>query len=281
LEGVHTVLSVLKILDPQQMQESHLNLLRAAVATGTVRRFSPSDYSLGPITHATVDLLAHKSMLLKACQGLAEQQGNNVEIAQFENGMFMEYLAQSFQNSECVTPSGVTRREELLSGLEDDLLRSYIDVAHGVLLIPTTDAGEPARFTITRIVDIGKFVAAALDLPAGSWDESDGILGMSGCTVTFEEIRRILREETNAPEIKEEVVTREDCLREVARFDEELSKGFSVEALKGKMVAQMEAATCNGRVGETVIEPMLNRLCSEVEVTDLRAYLSEVWGRKK
>lgn len=260
------------------MESSHLNLLKASFSVGTVQRFAPSDFSLGPITHKTVDLLAHKSALLKACQDLTAKHGNSIEIAQFQNGMFMQYLAQNLPDPDAQSVDGKgTRKEVLQSGLDDDLMLEYIDVANGTLAIPTMDSGEPAQITITSIEDIGKFVAAAIDLPKGEWHD---FLGMAGTTVTFADVRKILSDNTIAPKIVDRVVTKNDCEKIENEFDKELEKGFSVEALKGKMVAQMEKAACGGRVGESVIEGKLNELCPQVKATDLKQYLKEVWGER-
>ena len=136
LQGVHTVLSCLKIVDPSQMQTSHLNLLHASIATGAVKRFSPCDFSLGPRTHKTVDLLANKSTLLKACQDLITEHASDIEVAQFQNGMFMQYLAQKLPDPYKPAASGDTRKEALLCNLEDPMMLDYIDIA----------AGEACRF---------------------------------------------------------------------------------------------------------------------------------------
>ena len=106
-------------------------------------------------------------------------------------------------------------------------------------------------------------------------------MGMAGATVTLVEIRDILARQTNAPKIKEERITSKDCEEVEQKFDSELANGFKVEALIGKMVAQMEKASCSDTVGECIIDPKLNQLCPDVEVTDLRAYLQEVWGAKQ
>lgn len=225
-----------------------------------------------------MDLLASKSSLLKDCQAAAAEYGNSIEIAQFQNGMFMQYLAQKLPDPDGQSADGRgTKKEVLLCGLEDDLMLEYIDIASGTLAIPTSDSGVPAKISMTSIEDIGKFVAAALDLPKGEWH---GFLGMTGANVTLGEIRQMLREETNAPDIKENILTKEDCQNVERGFDEVLNKGFSVEALMGKMVAQMEKAACGGVVGETMIEGKLNEVCPEVKVTDLKQWLKEVWGAK-
>lgn len=227
LRGVHTMLSCLKIVEPSQMQETHLNLLRASIAAGTVKRFSPSDFSLGPLTHKTVDLLASKSTLLKACQDLVASQSGDIEVAQFQNGMFMQYLAQSLPNPNEPAASGNSRKEALLCNLEDPMMLDYIDIASGKLVISTNTSGAPARISMTSIKDIGKFVAAAIDLPRGSWD---GFMGMAGATLTLAEIRDILAESTNAPNIKEETITTKDCEETEKRYDADLAKGFTIEA---------------------------------------------------
>ena len=233
---------------------------------------------MGPITHKTVDLLASKAAVLESCQNLVAEENSDMEIAQFQNGMFMQYLARNLPDPEERSVSGEMRKDALLCGLEDDLMLDYIDIASGRLCIPTTVSGEPARISTTNIADIGKFVAAALDLPPGSWH---GCMGMSGTIKTFAEIRDILANETHAPKIEKNTVTAKDCEQAIEKFNTRLAEGFSIEALKGKMVAQMEKASCSGVVGEGFVEAKLNELCPEVVTTDLRDYLREVWGAKQ
>jgi hypothetical protein len=226
--------------------------------------------------------LEGKGVMGDRCQEVRRELGKDgeIEIGMFQNGMFMEYLAQGMGDLERITEWEGTRgsrKQVLLNGLVDELLLDYIDIAKGKLVVPLTSSGGPAKVTLTSIRDIGKFVAAALDLPPGKWE---GNLGMVGTTVTMAEVRDILATETRAPEIKDQSVSAEECDNIVEGFDRQLAERFSLQAWLGRMVAQMEKAACSGVLGEAIIEGKLNELCPDVLTTDLKEYLKEVWGKK-
>jgi hypothetical protein len=262
------------------MELFHENLLRAAVEVGTVQRFALADFSLGPRTHLPGGCLEGKGVMRRRCDDVRRELGSGIEIGMFQNGMFMEYLAQGMGDLDGMTEWGGTRgsrKEVLLSGLVDELLSDYIDVAKGRLMVPLTISGGPAKVTVTSIRDVGKFVAAALELPSGMWE---GNLGMVGTTVTMAEVREILAAETSAPGIEDQGISAKDCDKLVEAFDRDLAEEFSLQAWLGRMVAQMEKAACSGAVGEAIIEGKLNDLCPEVSTTNLKEYLKEVWGSK-
>lgn len=77
-------------------------------------------------------------------------------------------------------------------------------------------------------------------------------MGMAGATVTLEEVRDIVLQSTNAPKIKEETMKERHCEEIEKKYDAELARGFSVEALIGKTVAQMEKASCQDAVRECI-----------------------------
>jgi hypothetical protein len=280
MERIHTLISVMKSTDPDEMQSVHRTLLRAAIASGQVRRFVPSDWSMGPLSHQSVDMLAHKETLLHDAQRLVKECNADIDVCTFQNGMFMEYLAQKLPRPD--EPCGMsTRSDALLSGLQDDLMLEYIDIAKGILPVPTCASGKPARITTTSIRDVGRFVAAALDLESRQWE---GCMGIKGVDVTFQEIKDMLRN-TAAPQIEDGIVTREMCEEKGKNFEMELSNGFSLNAFLGRMVAQMVAASCDGKEGEGIVEGKVNRLLAErgldVEARDIGEYLKEVWGNAK
>ena len=272
LQGVQSVISVLKIPSEELMTRTHLNLLRASLATGTVKRFIPSDFSMYALSHTQVSLLAHKSSLLRQCQELASSQGTtDLEIGQFKNGMFMNYFGQLSPQAQS-SPA-------VLAGLDDDLMLDYIDISKGVLLIPTTPDGQSARISMTHIDDIGKYVVAAVSLPLGKWPKS-GILTIASATTTFTHVSEILEKECGL-KITHNTVTVEDCDRKKAEFDRVLQEnGFDMAVFKGGMVAEMERVACLGEQGGTWEENELGKLCAEVRTGGVREYLVEAWGRK-
>jgi hypothetical protein len=88
--------------------------------------------------------------------------------------MFMNYLGQGCP---------ADRKEEALAGLEDDLTLDFINIKEGHTLVPVTTDGRSCRLSLCELNDIGKFVAAALNLE--TWEKE---MGMVGSTTTVEEI---------------------------------------------------------------------------------------------
>lgn len=196
----------------------------------------------------------------------------DLEIGQFENGMFMNYFGQLSPRAQS--------RPAVLAGLDDDLMLGYIDISKGVLPIPTRPDGQPARIGMTHIDDVGKYVAATVNLPVGTWPKS-GILTMASATTTFTHVREILEEECGV-KIMNDTITVEDCDHKKVEFDRVLQeKGFDMAAFKGAMVAEMETVACLGERGGSWEENELGKLCPEVRTWDLGKYLVEAWGRKE
>lgn len=272
ITGVNAVISVLKIIDEELNVMTHLNLLRATLATPSAARFVPSDWSMYRLAAEQVDLLSHKTVLLHACQQLAATvERPALEVAQFKNGGFLNYFAQR-------APSAA-RHPELLGGLEDDLMLEYIDVAAGTLPIPVNNRGEPATVSMTHIDDIGRYVAAAIALPTGAWPRS-GIINIAGNTFSYKEIRDIL-EHTCGLTIKHAVVTPADCDGRKTQADAKLAQdGFDLQVFKAGMVAQMQKVICQGVEGGSWQRNDLAETCAEVKPVDLEKYLVEVWATR-
>ena len=273
LNGVHTLISVLKILDPGHMTDTHVTLLRAAIKA-EVKRFAASDWSLGPKSHD--DVLASKKQLYEACKDVAVETGSDIEVCQFQNGAFLEYFAQGLPH-----PSE-ERKRDLLGGLEDDMMQEYINIVKGKLVIPLRRDGKPAEVGMASIRDIGRLVAAALDLPTGAkgWY---GMVQMCGWRGTFEDVRELLKE-TNAPEIEKETVSMQQCDQKAEDFEKILTNSFDIGALMGKMEAQMMRSVCLEDEG-AMVRGDLNEILHEagigIETRDLSQYLKEVWGIKQ
>lgn len=263
LKGIHTVISVMNTLDPSVMIAHHSVLLKACLAAH-VSRFAPADFSLGPASHSTVDVLRHKDTLLQLCEEMGVKKG--LECASFQNGMFMNYFAQG------KTFADADKTELALAGLVDDFMVEYIDVPHGRLVIPLDERGQPSQTTVTHIQDIGKFVAAAVDFPPGQWK---GSLGMAGDTCSFQEVADLLR--AKGVHLRHETITAQQCDERIRAFDEQLAKGFNLQAFKGKMVAQMVRVQCEGQVDSAVIKPTLNKLCPEVNPIKTWDYIERVY----
>lgn len=115
IAGSHVVVSVLKLIGDELNIRTHLLLLQACLATSTITRFVPSDWSMYPLAQERVDVLAHKAKLLESCQEAVRISGRtDFEVAQFKPGGFLNYFAQK-------APS-VDRKPYLLGGLEDPMM---------------------------------------------------------------------------------------------------------------------------------------------------------------
>jgi len=254
---------VLKINDPKDMVNHHVSLLEACIAAN-VSRFAPSDWSLGVLSHTQVDLLAGKDKLWNVCTHFAQKYG--IACADFQTGGFMNYFAQG------KTFSDEKGKEFALSGLEDDLMLEYIDIQNGKLLIPLNESGNPSKITMTHLDDVGRFVAAAIDLPLQFWA---GHLGIAGDTFSFEEVAELLQ--GKGVNLERQTLSMQDCDQRIQSYDDELAKGFSAKALKGKMVAQMMKVQCGGQVGGAIIEGRLNEHCPDVKPITIRDYINSVY----
>lgn len=245
------------------MINHHLDLLEACIAAN-VSRFAPSDWSLGPLSHSQVELLAHKDELWKVCAHVAEKYG--LACADFQTGGFMNYFAQG------KTFSDEKDKEFALGGLEDDLMLEYIDIPNGRLVIPLDEGGQPSKITMTHLNDVGKFVAAAIDLPLQYWQ---GHLGTAGDTFSFDEVAELLQ--GKGVQLDRQTLSMQECDQRIKSYDDELAKCFSVKALKGKMVAQMMRVQCGGQVGSGIVEGSLNELCPSVKPVTIREYINSVY----
>ena len=259
LWGVPTVISVMVAPEPSEMLAHHANLLHAAVDAGC-KRFAPSEWEGGPLCKRKVDLLRVKLDVWEECR----QSG--LECARFMSGWFMNYLGQG-------CPEG--RKEEATAGLVDNLVIDYVDMAGGKMTVPLGRDGEPAKLTMTELGDIGRFVAAAVDLDEGRW-EAD--MGMVGSTVHLEDVARVAEKVTGQKlEIKH--ITKEELKQREDDFDEQLRKGFALPALLGKMVTQLMQCVCDEEVGNQILDPVLNRLCPDVRPVGYEEYVERFWSR--
>jgi uncharacterized protein YbjT (DUF2867 family) len=258
LTGVHTLISLLQSKHSDQMVLYHQNLLEAAKAAG-VRRFAPSEWGMGPLAAKKVDLYDAKLRVWDLCLD------SGLECTRFFVGLFMNYLAH-----DCPAD----RREEALAGLEDDLMLDFIDIEAGHALLPLTSDGRPCRLSLCEIKDVGKFVAAALDLE--TWEKE---MGMVGSTTTVEEIVWVA--ERTGRLMKTETFTKVHAQQSIRTFERQLERRFTQKAWKGKMFAQMVECLCEDELGCAIIEPVLNRLCPHIEPMAFDEYLTRVWSNSR
>ena len=249
------------------MIDAHLALLEACV-TANISRFTPSDWSLGPLSHSQVDVLESRSQLWKSCSELAAVHG--IYCADFQNGAFMNYFAQGkkFPNDK----EGQAEEAYALGGLQDGMMLKYINLPSHKLIIPLKGDGTPSRITMTLLDDIGKFVAAAIDLPPEKWQ---GHLSMAGDTFTYEYVYSLMQDQGVV--LPHETTTVDQCQTLIDDLDKALTHHFSHDTLIEKMVAQMIQVHCRGEIGGGQLQPTLNQLCPEVKTTTIAEYLQRVY----
>lgn len=255
LEGVHTVISVLKIRPPD-WATFQINLLNAAKLAG-VKRFAPAEFEAGPLADGKVELLNVKLPVWDACLA------SDLEVARFNCGMFMNHLAlgRDFK--------GDTERElEVLGGFNDEPV--IWDVAAGRAEEPIKDDGSSPRITLTLIDDIGKFIAAACELPEGAWQHD---MGMVGETIAISEVTRLIEEASGKTQHVEEI----DSQKLAQRVEAIQGCGSTVVEVLTKLESQLALLMIEEKEGLMIMNPVVNTLCPQVQTTGVKEYLSRCW----
>jgi nucleoside-diphosphate-sugar epimerase len=150
LQGVHTVISCIWSYGPD-FGTSQLALLKAAEDAG-VKRFVPSDWATDH--YGSVNAYAAKTMVWDAVKA------SGLEYTRFINGIWMNLWGLGTSRNEAEALSGYAGPPFL------------IDMKKRTALIPG-DGSQKVVFTNMR--DVGKFVAASLDLQ--HWDPDSRIVG--------------------------------------------------------------------------------------------------------
>lgn len=264
LSDVDILISVLKIPGPEWVTYQ-MNLLRAAITAG-VKRFAPSEFELGPAADGAVDVLAGKLVVWEACRTAMEM--GEIACARFSCGMFMNYLGLGSQWGA-----------EATHGLEDGPM--IWDVEHMTAEVPMKSGGyndghgaghgPGAMVTLTEIGDVGRFVAAACELP--SWP-ADGELGMYGEVVRADAVVAAIERVRGWPMTGVTWAERTDYLERAEHVE---GIGRDPSEIRAKMVAQILVAACEGRA---IVQGRLNELCPSVRPVDLEEYLVRAWGSR-
>lgn len=165
-------------------------------------------------------MLRSKLDVWKMCE-----ESGGLECARFTPGWFMNYLGQGCAES---------KKEEAIAGLDDDFMIDYVDIAKGRMTVPLTEDGRPAKMSMTELGDIGRFVAAALNLEKGKWEAG---MGMVGSTVDLQEVARKV-EQVTGRKFEIESITKE-VLKQREHDLDQPAEAFSVVALLARMVVQL------------------------------------------
>lgn len=250
LSGVHTVISVLKIVGPHAV-EYETNLLHAAKAAG-VRRFAPAAFENGPLATVRVTILAmNKPAVWQACLD------SGLEVARFSGGMFMNYLALG---------SGI---DDATQGLFDEPI--IWDVSAGKVEMPVREDGTAPKLTMTSLRDIGRFVAAACEMSEGRWE---GSMQMVGQVVAVDEVTQIIEEVTGR---RMEVMTvRADELRR--RVEGIEGFGRTRATIFQKMVSEINLLVLEEKADMCVLKPVVNEMCPQIKPMSVREMVQLAWG---
>ncbi|KAM6479574.1 hypothetical protein HDV62DRAFT_399686 [Trichoderma sp. SZMC 28011] len=150
---IHTVISSMVIKSLEQ-SEAQINLIRAAEAAPSVKRFTPSEFGT-PRFEASTKTGAAVSISYKDA-AIAELEKSHLEYTLFSHGVFMDYYGMPKCQSY-MTPWVFA-----------------IDIAHKVAGIPGS-GNVPAIYTYSG--DVAKFVVAAIGLPEGTWHKHSTMIG--------------------------------------------------------------------------------------------------------
>ncbi|KAJ5460292.1 uncharacterized protein N7458_001844 [Penicillium daleae] len=151
LRGIHTVISCIPAYG-DNTTAAELALLEGAKRAG-VLRFVPSEWNSA--CNDIVDLYAGKEIVWNAVQG------SGLEYTRFINGLWMN-----------VWGPGCIRDEEEAIGAYKGRPAFAIDLRAGTAIIP---GDSSQKVVVTRTQDVGRFVAATLDLPI--WEAESHIVG--------------------------------------------------------------------------------------------------------
>lgn len=230
---------------------TQINVLNAALRAG-VQRFAPAEFGCGPLAAEHIDLLRPQIAVVDACRE-AKLKNPNFEFACFHLGLFMNYLGY-----------GAADEQGAKNGLNDSWVYIW-DVENMKADIPLTKEGKVPRMSMMEIGDVGRFVAAACCLPPGEWRED---FSMVGETTTLDEVVKIVEKvRGRAMQVTYrpyELVVQEETEEQVA--------------YPKKFWAQLELMQARDRVGEGIVEPVLNRLCPDVRPMSVEEYVRKFWS---
>ena len=195
LQGVHTCISVILAKDFSH-ESTMVNLLDAAIEAGC-SRYVPSHWGVGPLAWDEVELL---KLMEPRHAASRRAEGTGTRVSSFNTGMHMNYLGIGARQVEDLSEEEQLQRlidgggyassdDEITQGCDkagdmpDGLGGFLVSPATATAELPMTDDGEYPRMTMTMIRDVGRFVAAALDLP--QWSQE---MNMAGDTLPLDQI---------------------------------------------------------------------------------------------
>jgi len=198
--------------------------------------------------------------------------------------MFMNYLGhgifpkstRDFQGSEAAkliafkTGGGyIPSADSAIQGLHGDGDLGdksggvLLSLASGIAELPVKDDGEWPQFTTTQLRDVGRFVAASLDLP--EWQED---MSIAGSTLTMGELLEAA-EKITGKKIKVTKITREDLEKQQAALDP--------EEFMAQLWIEFKLNWIKDESGYSILSPIVNGLCPDVKPISAVDFLKEHW----
>jgi uncharacterized protein YbjT (DUF2867 family) len=236
LQGVHTAIATLFSNDDSFIQ-SHLNLLDACLEA-KVKRFAPSELSGNNGSNTVIQLYRELKTPVRE-----KVKASGIEYTLFLTGIFMDYCASPQKASSSLN--------NLIIGVDFNKGEANI--------VGTGD--DP--FCLTRGEDVGRFVAAALDLE--KWDEK---LGMVGSRTTWNELIK-LGEQVRGKKFHVKRQTVEEAMEGRHPNPPNRIINFLAEAF---------TAICQG---EFDIEPNLNEKFPQITPMAINEFIQQWWGGKE
>jgi len=164
---IDTIISCVYAPGPNATEDAQECLLRAGEAVESVRRFAPADWAYGLEGPGIPHLYEPKRAIL------GPLRASPLSYTRFACGVFMNYLAHNSPADK------VASKDPSKSGPLGHL-KSFpfvIDIGAGTGSIPRPDGPTniPApKTTMTRVEDVGRLVAASLDLD--TWEDGTGTM---------------------------------------------------------------------------------------------------------
>lgn len=276
-QDVHTLVSVTSAVDGTQAQ-TQINLLQAAVKA-KCKRFAPSQWGFGPKGWAEVESLQWFGQGVR--DECAKYRGQ-IEFTFFNQGSFMNYIGHGiFTTPEVADQGGAALAQLRLGGgykpgedeacqglhrqgpLVDHSGAFLLGLKNAIAELPVKDDGQWPQISLTSMRDVGRFVAASLDLP--KWEEE---MSMVGETLTMGELLA-----------SAEAVTGKKFNVTVLKWQDLEERLATTTDFMERLWIEFNLAYIRDQQDEVVLRPVLNRLCPEVKPMTVREYMDKYWTR--
>lgn len=276
LGGVDTVISVTSAIDGSQPR-IQFNLLEAAVQAGC-RRFVPSHWGMGRKAYERGTFGLMEGGVWKECL----KRSGDIETARFNNGLFLNYFAYGIlplrMKAEAEAPSLEALKQgngyasvgdmalEGLSfegGMADGEGAFFVSLNGGLAEVPVKTDGSWPRLSLTTVRDVGRYVAASLDLPR--WNPDMNIMGD---TLSFGDLI------SEAERITGKAFRVERW--EETSLDPQLAALEQDEPWR-KLGLEFKKSYCRDEEGLGWSRPTVNQMCPHVRLVRASEFLEKWW----